>query len=134
MTREEIMALEGQGANIAAARHVLGWTLHDKVVVGNSPTMNTAWAFRHPLSGVFTIIPVQQTPDFFDKKNSYILVDAMLRRGYAVLIRKLASLQDGTEQWKGGFSSTETFAEDDCVTHTTAQDALLRAALIKTAQ
>jgi hypothetical protein len=135
MTREEIMDMDVKAANLAAARYILGWTRRGSVVIGDGrQSIDDAWTFTNPLNGTFMILPVSMTPDFFDKKNSYILVDGLLRRGLSVLIGKLQSLEDGTEQWKVAVFYGETFTDADAVVLPTAQDAVLRAGLLKTAR
>lgn len=145
MTHDEIAAIPlGKVLDQTVAASVLGWQRVDRIQMGNVTTTD-AWVLRHP-DGYTLVLPVSETPKLSeDKRESYIVVDAMLRRGKACYIR-LVSLGTPavppTEEnpegvpatpdvWEAAFRPGAFAAPDaDAIFQApTAQEAVARAAL-----
>lgn len=124
MTIDEIRALSPTQRDQAVAEHVLGWTRLGATIVGTDDTkrIDDAWLLKRP-TGESQLIPVSQTPAFGDRASSVIVADAMLRRGYLMLLG-----QPSAKEWSAAFSKAQPF--DTQVIEASGQDAMANAALL----
>ena len=144
MTVEEIAALPAREVDYLVAEKVMGWERLGKVRIGKpdaTPTLEDGWLATTEDGSL--LIPRTNTPFFStDRTQVYILVDAMLRRGFYTVIKQIQASSPGVPDpdpavavpptpaiWGGAFSTTleplPTLWQAS-----TAQDALSRSALL----